>query len=254
MPNSELEGHHVESAPTANTPQPHENIHLPSLPDQARPAQSPCPTPFKSPLDTPHPDNALAGHVVLSTSPSKGEWPRTDSPEGSATREDGAAKKRTFFNPLSTEALKAANLTIPTTSPTTSLPRITVLPVDHVVPPTNPATTSKATDDPKDIIEDCERVNEGMLMESNGTSKTTTWAGEGDSKGTTATKKKARKTLCALRWLKQTHVGGSGTEFKNYYDKVLNLKQRKEYHDEAQMLISASKWNGDMDVCDRPVH
>lgn len=93
----------------------------------------------------------------------------------------------------STEALKAANLTIPTTSPTTSLPRVTVLPVDHVVPPTNPATTSKATDDPKDIIEDCERVNEGMLTESNRTSKTTTWAGEDDSEGTTATKKKTRK-------------------------------------------------------------
>ncbi|KAF9220390.1 hypothetical protein BS17DRAFT_769339 [Gyrodon lividus] len=108
-----------------------------------------------------------------------------------------------------------------------------------VTPPTNIVTASKATDDPKEVIEDCEQTIKGMLVESNRTSKTTMWAGEGKGKGKgTMTKKRHKK-------------------FKNNYDKVLNLKQRKnglgiyhqqEYHDEAQTLISASQWNSNMDL------
>ncbi|KIK76390.1 hypothetical protein PAXRUDRAFT_28972 [Paxillus rubicundulus Ve08.2h10] len=113
-------------------------------------------------------------------------------------------------------------------------------------------------DDPKDTVEDFEQVNEGMLVESDGTSKMTSWAGEGDGEGTTATKKKTQK----WEWdrvqelLQQVELCPTPTH-------VLNLKQcknnldiyhRQEYHDKAQMLISASKLNGDTDVCNGPVH
>ncbi|KAF8833582.1 hypothetical protein BDN67DRAFT_1072904 [Paxillus ammoniavirescens] len=255
MPNSsELQDQHIDDlVPTPNSlPHHGENIQVLTLPDKEGPARSPSPAPFKFPFkDTPLANDLSTDHSPTSGLVSKDEQPHTNSPEGCESREGEALKKKKFFNPLSTEALEAANFTIPTTS----LPRVTMLPVDRVVPPTDPATASKAIGVPKDVDDD-----------------STTQTGEGEG---TATKKKMRKyvwrpgtkkdgrTLCALRWLKQTHAGGSGTEFKNYYDKVLNLKQRKnnsdiyhrqEYHDEAQTLISASKWNGDTDVCDGPVH
>ncbi|KAF9226189.1 hypothetical protein BS17DRAFT_765235 [Gyrodon lividus] len=139
-------------------------------------------------------------------------------------------------------------LKLPTnfTIPTTSLPHVTVLLVDLIVPSTNTATTSKATGDPKDVTEDCKQANKGMLVESNRTSKMTTQAGEGKGKGTT-TKRKTKKYI----WCPGTK---KMEEFKNYYDKVLSLKQRKEYHDEARTLISAGQWNSDMDVCNGPIH
>ncbi|KAF9218107.1 hypothetical protein BS17DRAFT_823463 [Gyrodon lividus] len=48
--------------------------------------------------------------------------------------------------------------------------------------------------------------------------------------------------------------GGTGTGFKPYYDNVVGLKQQKEYHDEAQMLVLTGKWKTNTDVCDRPVY
>ncbi|KAF9240665.1 hypothetical protein BU15DRAFT_73895 [Melanogaster broomeanus] len=62
--------------------------------------------------------------------------------------------------------------------------------------------------------------------------------------------KKDGKTLCASRWLKQTHVGGTGNAFKHYYENLANVKQRKtippERAEECPSCLP-TEWN-DRDV------
>ncbi|KAF8835411.1 hypothetical protein BDN67DRAFT_1015575 [Paxillus ammoniavirescens] len=156
MPNnsaSELQDQHIDDlVPTPNSLPPHsENIQVLTLPDKEGLAQSPSPVPFKFPFkDMSLANNLSMDHSPTSGSVSKDEQPHTNFPKGCESREGEALKKKKFFNPLSTEALEAANFTIPTIS----LPCVMVLPVDHVVPPTDPATTSKAIGVPKDINDD----------------------------------------------------------------------------------------------------
>ncbi|KIK71773.1 hypothetical protein PAXRUDRAFT_22853 [Paxillus rubicundulus Ve08.2h10] len=137
------------------------------LPDKEGLAQSPSPVSFKFPFK----DTSLANDLSTDHSPtlgsvSKDKQPHTNSPKGCESREGEALKKKKFFNPLSTEALEAAKFT----NPTTSLPHVTMVLVDCVVPPADPATTRKAIGVPKD---------------DNNNSTTQTGEGEG-----TATKKK----------------------------------------------------------------
>ncbi|KAF9232039.1 hypothetical protein BU15DRAFT_81694 [Melanogaster broomeanus] len=242
--------------PTGPTPPPTGPTPPPTGPTPPPTGPTPPPTgPTPSPAGlVPSPDSVSLDETTfrdrlpasLSTSSSKGNPPQSGSQQESEAKQDEKTKKKRFLNPLSTEALTAASFTIPT------LPRASPV-------PNHPATKTKE--------DTAANEDANKATESAGTGKTTTSNNADREDNPIATKKRTSrkyvwrpgtkkdgKTLCAVRWLKQTQIGGTGTEFKSYYDKLLNAKQRKEYHDEAQILVSAGKWTTDTDVCDGPVY